>query len=71
VALYYRHVAKLFEDRGVEEPIVRFGKLALQSTSEGDESVKDIWTKVFLASMSTGAFDEAYVTLTSTPHPEL
>lgn len=71
LALYYRHVAKLFEDRGVEEPIVRFGKLALQSTSEGDESVKDIWTKVFLASMSTGAFDEAYVTLTSTPHPEL
>ena len=64
-------MTKLFEDKGIEEPIVRFGNLALEATMADDVSVKDIWTKVFLASLSIGAFDKAYVTLTSTPHPDL
>lgn len=64
---YYRHVTRLFEDRGVEQPIIRFGNLALQSTSATDPAVRDIWTKVFLAATSLGDYNQAYVTLTSTP----
>jgi nuclear pore complex protein Nup160 len=68
---YYRHVVRLYRDRGVEEPIVRFGNLALQSTTPEDPAVKDIWTTVFLASVSLGLYEKAYVALTSTPYSEL
>ena len=68
---YYRHVVRLYRDRGVEGPIVRFGNLALQSTMLEDPAVKDMWTTVFLAAVSLGMYEKAYITLTSTPYGEL
>ena len=68
---YYRHVVRLYRDRGVEEPIIRFGNLALQSTNPEDPAVKDIWTTVFLAAVSLGLYETAYITLTSAPYVDL
>jgi len=55
----------------VEGPIVRFGNLALQSTTPEDPAVKDMWTTVFLAAVSLMMYEKAYITLTSTPYGEL
>jgi hypothetical protein len=68
---YYRHVTSLYEEKGIEDPIVTFGRLAIQHAPHGDLSTKDLWTKVFLASLSLGEYDNAYNTLTAVPFEDL
>ena len=66
---YYRHITALFEEHGLDSFIMYFGHLALDSASEDD--LKDIRTKVFLASLSLGLYEDAYVVLNGTTHLDL
>ena len=68
---YWCHLTRLYENGGENAPIVHFGNLALASTERQDPAVRDMWTKVFLANTTLRAYDAAYVTLTSTPYPDM
>jgi nuclear pore complex protein Nup160 len=69
--LYYRHITRLFEDAGHDQPVAYFGQLAIEATRLEDPEVKDLWTKVFLAHISLQAFEEAYIVLSDLPHLDL
>jgi len=71
IMLYYRHITRLFEDAGHDQPVAYFGQLAIDATTPDDPEVKDLWTKVFLANVSLQAYEEAYTVLTRLPHLEL
>ncbi|WVR06261.1 hypothetical protein IAU60_003291 [Kwoniella sp. DSM 27419] len=68
---YYRHVCRLFDEQNADAPVVYFGQLAIQSSSEVAASTRDLWTKVFLASIALGRYEDAYSTLTSLPFMDL
>ncbi|WVW84551.1 hypothetical protein I302_106585 [Kwoniella bestiolae CBS 10118] len=68
---YYRHICRVFDDQGADEPVVYFGQLAIQSNKGEVASTKDLWTKVFLASIALGRYEDAYSTLTGLPFMDL
>ncbi|KAK6908300.1 hypothetical protein I203_102301 [Kwoniella mangroviensis CBS 8507] len=68
---YHRHICRVFDEQGADEPVVYFGQLAIQSNKEDIASTKDLWTKVFLASIALGRYEDAYSTLTSLPFLDL
>ncbi|WWC88782.1 uncharacterized protein L201_003695 [Kwoniella dendrophila CBS 6074] len=68
---YYRHICRVFDDQGADQPVVYFGQLAIQSNKSDVGFIKDLWTKVFLASIALGRYEDAYSTLTSLPFLDL
>ncbi|RSH88570.1 uncharacterized protein EHS24_001115 [Apiotrichum porosum] len=64
---YYRRVMAVVDEYGLEGPVARFGTLALQSIESGDINTRDIWTRVFLAYIALGQYEDAYSTITSAP----
>ncbi|WVF69357.1 hypothetical protein IAT40_004133 [Kwoniella sp. CBS 6097] len=68
---YYRHVCRIFDDHGADGPVVYFGQIAIQSNTADVTSTKDLWTKVFLASIALGRYEDAYSSLTSLPFMDL
>ncbi|ORX40189.1 nucleoporin Nup120/160-domain-containing protein [Kockovaella imperatae] len=66
---FYRHVTSLFEEHGLDDFVVTFGEMALNSTGEDD--LKDIRTKVFLANLSLKAYEDAYVVLNGASNMDL
>ncbi|ORY31381.1 nucleoporin Nup120/160-domain-containing protein [Naematelia encephala] len=68
---YWRHVARIFQEHGVDAAVVRFGHLALRSAPGKASDMKDVWTKVFLANVSLGSYEDAYSVLCDTPHHDL
>jgi nuclear pore complex protein Nup160 len=69
--LYYKHITRVFEEAGCDQPVAHFGQLAINATEPSDPEVKDLWTKVFLANLSLQAFEESYTSLTNLPHLDL
>lgn len=63
---YFHHVMNVVEQRELWVPVARFGERALQSM-ESDGEAKDIWTRVFLAYLQLGQYEDAYATLTNAP----
>jgi hypothetical protein len=51
--------------------MVRFGNLALAAATATQPSPKEIWSKVFLATVSIGEYKLAYETLIRTPFADL
>ncbi|WRT67678.1 uncharacterized protein IL334_004650 [Kwoniella shivajii] len=68
---YYRHICRVFDEQGADQPVVYFGQLAIQSNRGDIASTKDLWTKVFLASIALGRYEDAYSILTSLPFMDL
>ncbi|WWC70656.1 uncharacterized protein I206_104607 [Kwoniella pini CBS 10737] len=68
---YYRHICRVFDDQGADQPVVYFGQLAIQSNKGDVAMTKDLWTKVFLGSIALGRYEDAYSTLTSLPFLDL
>jgi nuclear pore complex protein Nup160 len=71
LAEYYRHVSLLFEHHGQDGPVIYFGQLAVRSARSSDFATKDILTKVFMANVALGLYEDAYSILTNTPSLEL
>ncbi|OCF41500.1 hypothetical protein I317_04703 [Kwoniella heveanensis CBS 569] len=71
ISEYYRHVCRIFDDHGADGPVVYFGQIAIQSNRSDVSSTKDLWTKVFLASIALGRYEDAYSSLTSLPFMDL
>ncbi|WVQ96857.1 hypothetical protein IAU59_003964 [Kwoniella sp. CBS 9459] len=71
ISEYYRHVCRLFDDHGADGPVVYFGQVAIESNTSNVDSTKDLWTKVFLASIALGRYEDAYSSLTSLPFMDL
>ncbi|WWC62448.1 uncharacterized protein I303_105044 [Kwoniella dejecticola CBS 10117] len=68
---YYRHICRVFDDQGADQPVMYFGQLAIQSNKGDAVSTKDLWTKVFLSSIALGRYEDAYSTLTNLPFLDL
>lgn len=68
---YYRRVMAVVDEHGLEAPVAHFGNLALQSIECGEETTRDIWTRVFLAYLTLGRYEDAYSTLTSAPFHDM
>jgi nuclear pore complex protein Nup160 len=71
LAEYYRHISLLFESHGQDGPVIYFGQLALRSARSTSFATKDVLTKVFMANVSLGLYEDAYSVLTNTPSLEL
>ncbi|GMK57727.1 hypothetical protein CspeluHIS016_0405610 [Cutaneotrichosporon spelunceum] len=65
VGAYFHHVMNVVEQRELWVAVARFGERALQSM-DGSEA-KDIWTRIFLAYLQLGQYEDAYATLTDAP----
>lgn len=64
----------IVEQRNLWVPVARFGERALQAMDAVDEksdAAKDIWTRIFLAYLQLGQYEDAYSTLTSAPFPDM
>ncbi|WVQ72883.1 hypothetical protein IAR50_002444 [Cryptococcus sp. DSM 104548] len=74
---YFAHICEIFKAHGAQEAVVRFGKLAIESGKSivGDEderaTMKDLWTKVFMANLELSLYEEAYAILASLPFIEM
>jgi len=68
---YYRQLTRLFSEHSVDGPVAYFGQLAIDSTAPDDPSVRDLWTKVFLANLAVASYEDAYSVLSSCPHLDL
>lgn len=67
---YYKHLVQVFRDLGQDGPVAHFGQLALRSGDTAAENT-ELWTKVFLANVALGQYEEAYSVLASTPSLKL
>ncbi|WWD18377.1 hypothetical protein CI109_102827 [Kwoniella shandongensis] len=68
---YYRHVCRIFDEQGADAPVVHFGQLAIQNSPSDSPSSRDLWTRVFLASIALANYEDAYSTLTNLPFIDL
>jgi nuclear pore complex protein Nup160 len=64
---YFHHVMNVVEQRELWVPVARFGERALQSMDKDASDAKDIWTRIFLAYLQLGQYEDAYATLTNAP----
>lgn len=67
---YFIHLAAVLEEPGYQEHVIAFNKLAIQTAAAGVDT-NDLWFKVFRGYVALGDFEEAYMTLVSTPHEAL
>jgi nuclear pore complex protein Nup160 len=68
---YYRRVMSVVDELGLEAPVARFGNLAIQAMDAEDAAARDIWTRVFLAYLTLGQYEDGYSSLTSTPFHDI
>lgn len=71
LGVYYRHVMGVVDEHGLEAAVAAFGERALEVAAPKDPSTRDIWTRVFLAYLNLGRYEDAYSTLTAAPFTEM
>ncbi|TXT13507.1 hypothetical protein VHUM_00874 [Vanrija humicola] len=64
---YYRHVMGVVDEHGLQAAVAAFGERALEAVGPEEKSMRDVWTRVFLAYLTLGQYEDAYSTLTATP----
>lgn len=68
---YYHHLTRLLDEHSCDGPVAYFGQLAINSTTSDDPSVRELWTRIFLANLAMSAHEQAYSVLSSCPHLDL
>ncbi len=67
---YYIHIAETFRAAGLTAYEVQYSRYALSSAPKGTNTL-DLWAAMFKGYTDLGFFEDAYMTLITTPYVEL
>ncbi|WVN88766.1 uncharacterized protein L203_103979 [Cryptococcus depauperatus CBS 7841] len=67
LCMYYTKISDAFKTKEIHEAVAQFGSMAIEAAKQDGPNMRDLWTRVFMANLDMGFFEEAYSTFTNMP----